>query len=96
MTMAAPAPNAVTGATVFCHAGLDNDAPQSPAHDHSCLVCPACHVVSHTSLPAPVSDALPTIVGGEIGRPAAPPPSTGPPRRPRVAAHPTGPPTASV
>lgn len=96
MAMAAPAPNVVTGAIVLCHTGLDGDSPQAPAHDHSCLACPACHVGTHVGLPALGPDAVPFTVGGEIGRSAAPPPSTGPPRRPRVAAHPTGPPTDSI
>ena len=90
MAMATPAP---TDAAGFCHSGLDENAP---AHEHSCLVCPACHIVSHVALPTPAPTALPTILGGDIGRAAAPPPSTGPPRQPRVAAHPTGPPSASI
>ena len=96
IAMAAPAPYAITGATVICHTGLDDDAPPAPAHDHACLVCPACHAISQVSLPMPLSTVLPAGIGGEIGRIVAPPRSTGPPRQPRVTAYPTGPPTASI
>lgn len=96
MAMAAPAPNVITGATLICHTGLDDDAPPAPVHNHACLVCPACHVVSEVGLPAPVPAVMPEIVGGDIGRAVALPGSTGPPRQPRVTAYPTGPPVAPI
>lgn len=96
MAMAAPAPNAIAGATLICHTGLDDDAPPVPAHDGACLVCPACHIVSEVGLLVPASAVLPEVVGGDIGRVVAPPRSTGPPRQPRVTAFPTGPPVSAI
>ncbi|MGI4793671.1 MAG: hypothetical protein ACRYF2_07925 [Janthinobacterium lividum] len=96
MAMAAPVPNAVAGAIVICHTGLDDDAPPAPGHDPACLVCPACHVVSEVGLPMSAPAVMPEVVGGDIGRVGAPPGSTGPPRQPRVTAYPTGPPVASI
>ena len=96
MAMAAPVPNAVSGATVICHTGLDDDAPPAPGHDHACLVCPACHVVSQVGLLIPAPAVMTQVDGGDIGRVVAPPGSTGPPRQPRVTAYPTGPPVAPI
>lgn len=100
VSMAAPAQNPaadlVAAYSAFCHTGPADDAPQTPAHDHACLVCPACYVISYFDLPIPAVAALPIFVAGIIGTAAAPPPTTGPPGQPRTAAHPTGPPTASV
>ncbi len=96
MAMAAPGPDALAGAAGFCHSGPDDDAPQAPAHDHECLVCPACHLVGHAGLPVPAPALLLLALGGDIGRASAAPTATGPPHRPRVSAQPTGPPTASI
>lgn len=97
MAMAAPATNAIAGTTVICHTGLDDDAPVSaPVHDHACLVCPACHVVSEVGMPVPAPAAMREGVGGDIGRAVAPPGSTGPPHQARVTAYPTGPPAAPI
>ena len=98
VTMAAPAPNPtpidlVAEFGVFCHAGTDSDGTEkAPAPDHACLVCPACHLVAHAGLPTPMPAPVPMRVGGMVMLALLPPPATGPPRQPRVAAHPTGPP----
>lgn len=102
VTMAAPVPNAtidlISELSVFCHAGTADTGgtEKAPASDHECLACPACHLTAHAGLPTPMPAAVPTRVDGMVVLAARPAPATEPPRQPRSAAHPTGPPTAAL
>ena len=102
--MPAPASAADTFALValqtICHAEAPDDRtdhghPQAPAQ-HPCLLCPACHLISHAAVPAPDGPAVRPPAPTLIGLAAPLPPATGPPDRPRTVAQPTGPPTLSV
>ncbi len=83
----------------ICHAasggGTDGAPAQSPA-EHQCLVCPACHLVAHASIPMPGGPELQPPTTMPVGTAALIPPATGPRIRARAVAQPTGPPTASV
>ena len=84
----------------ICHAEApdgrtDHGPRQAPAH-HDCLLCPACHFLSHAIVPAPGGPAVRPPAPTLIGLAAPLPPATGPPERPRPVAQPTGPPTLSA
>jgi len=92
----------------ICHAdgsrqAASQDAPDGqdpapaapvPSGHADCLLCPACHLVSHAAVPLPGTPVLPSALRSLAGWEAPLPPATGPPPRKRTAAHPTGPPTA--
>lgn len=69
-------------------------AAPMPSGHADCLLCPACHLVSHAAVPLPGTPALPPAPQRLAGWAAPLPPATGPPPRKRTAAQPTGPPTA--
>jgi len=87
----------------ICHA---DDAPGSPPghvpaqhpdrRDHDCGLCPICHFLAASALPAEgVSTPRPLVIARQH-LPGQPPPATGPPRAQREAARPRAPPILSV
>ena len=85
-------------AQTICHTDGLNGAPAPADHSdhHSCLLCPACHLVSHAALPVPVGPTVPLPTVVTISVRAFLPPAQAPPSRIRTAAQPTGPPTLSA
>lgn len=79
----------------LCHGAPAGDHAPAPAH-HDCLLCPACHLLSHAAIPPPGGPALRPPARTLIGLAAPLPPATASPARPRPVAQPTGPPTPSV
>lgn len=99
---AAPATGAGLEGAAICWAGDTRDAlagphpSESPAHEHDCLLCPACQLAGQAALTA-ADGIVPLPVMTLQPRPAAPSPAaTGPPHPARVAARPTGPPGSRV
>lgn len=82
----------------ICHSGASGEAPGSTDHpaQHDCLLCPACHLVSHAVLPMPMIPGVPLPAVSPIGLAAPLPPPTGPPIQVRTVAQPTGPPALSA
>lgn len=78
----------------ICHAGPPGEpgAPHAPGGHDACLLCPACHLLSHAAVPLPAGPLLrpPVRIARAVAVPM--PPSTGPPGRFRPVPAPTGPP----
>jgi len=93
--MPAPVPHGIAALALqtICHGDGPGQTDQSDHRD--CLVCPACHLVSHAVLPTPVAPTpLPPFTVIAVAAPL--PPATGPPSRVRATAQPTGPPDRSA
>ncbi len=103
LTPATPA-SALLGAdpSAICHAAPAGHAPAGHPgnhdhdHDHDCGLCPICHFLSASALPAGGQAVPAPVVANRVPQPDARPPATGPPHAPRAAARPRAPPVLSA
>ena len=102
MAMTLDLQDPLAGVSVLCHI-TDDDPSTAPSpakpvdHGSDCLLCPACHIVSHSVLLMLGGPFTPHLPGMLINQAALLPPATGPPRTVvRIATPPTGPPTRSI
>lgn len=100
MPMAPPAGLAgLLDAGAICHAvpdDTDTPAPKPAQHSHECGLCPSCHIVQASVLPA-LGPTPPMPQPGAIRRVLAPPPpATAPPSSAWTPSRPRGPPTLRI